>query len=138
MYGGSMISGGEGDLEGLPSRLGVDGIDVEGVGNGNGDDGPGILVDDVSGIESAVDDDDDFEMREASYAIVANTNWRKRMRASRRSKCNLEGLCATAAGPSVHSTISSQIVTYLDRQSQGRLSFPLMHLPSRAPIYYRH
>lgn len=68
MYCGSMISGGGGDLEGLASRLGVDEADVE--GNGNGDDGPGIFVDDVSGMES---DENDLEMRDASYAIVAST-----------------------------------------------------------------
>ena len=91
MYSGSIISGG--DLGMLASRLGVNEVDVEGVGNGNGD-GPGIFVDDVSGMEFI---DDELEMREASYAIVASTSWRKRMRASRRSRCNLEGFRATVA-----------------------------------------
>ena len=131
MYCGSMISGGGGALEGLASRLGVDEADVEGVENGNGDGGPVV---DVSGMES---DDDDLEMREASYAIVASTIWRERIRVSRRSRCNFEGLRAIAAELSVH-MISSQIVIYLDQQSQERLSFPLSHPPLRASRCYWH
>ena len=38
-----------------------------------------------------------LEERDISYAIVVSTIWKKRIKASRRSKCNFEGACPVAS-----------------------------------------
>lgn len=71
-------------------------VGVNGAGDGcnadgKGEDGKGVAG--VSDIVSVVD----LDKRDASYAIVARTIWRKSIRASRRSRCILDGLWAVIA-----------------------------------------
>jgi hypothetical protein len=86
MYGDSPIGGGNEDFEG--SSMG--GVSDAEYGDGNGDGRTGI-----GGVREV--SNGTLESKDVSYAIVVSSIWRKRMRASRRRRCILEGLCAADA-----------------------------------------
>jgi hypothetical protein len=85
MYGDSVVGGGNDEFED-PSIGGV-GVSEK---DGNGEDRVGICgVREVS--------DGDLKNKDVSYAIVVSNIWRKRMRASRKRRCFLEGIYAAKA-----------------------------------------
>jgi len=85
IYEDSLLGGGNEDFEGSSAG----GVGVEsGDGNGEGRAGIGGVREVSDGI---------LENNDVSYAIVASSIWRKRMRASKRRRCIFDGLYAGEA-----------------------------------------